>query len=175
MKESRMTDYREYVQRLARERTGESFYNNSADHAAIIIENLLATAREKVCFVSTKLNPDVFGRVSVVNAASTFLSDTSHKICVLMETDPNETVDPKHSLVAEFRLHNNVFFRRMNDAQVDFIDFHFTVADANSFRFEPNKEAWEASAAFGDERNGRKLDNMFNTMWDRAEFVAMPA
>lgn len=160
-----MEDYREQVERLARERTGESFYNNSPDHASIIIETLLGSAQREVCLLTHALNPDVFAREEIVGAAQKFLSDGTHSLKILIESDPSETVSTGHPLAQELVQHSNSEIRMLPAWILSDIPYHFTVADADSFRFEPNKDKWEASAAFGDERSGRKLQNVFDRLW----------
>ncbi|MBD1210046.1 MAG: hypothetical protein H9535_16555, partial [Ignavibacteria bacterium] len=168
-----MDDYKEKVKRLAHERTGESFYNNSPDHAAIIIESLLETAQSEACIVTTAMNPDVFGREAVVSAARHLLSDAKRSMRILIETDPVDAVSPGHPLVQELRQHNAVEVRQIPSLISNDMDYHFTVVDGDSFRFEPDKQKWEASAAFGDERNGKKLKSIFDSVWEMSQVVAL--
>jgi hypothetical protein len=169
-----MEEYRETVRRLAGERSGESFYNNSPGHAAIIFESLLGTAEHEICFITTALNPDVFGQSEVVDAAQRFLSNGSHRMRILFEQEPNEAVSTGHPFVQEINQHNNIEARQLPPFLVDNLPYHFAVADADSFRFEPDKSKWEASAAFGDERNGRKLQSVFDSLWESAIPAHLP-
>lgn len=170
-----MENYRENVKRLASERTGESFYNNSPCHASIILESLIETAQREVCFVTTALNPEVFARAEVVSASQKFLSNAEHSMRILIETDPNETVSTGHPFAQEVIQHNNFEIRKLPRYFLDDLDYHFAVADGNSFRFEPDKTKWEASAAFGDERNGQKLQSVFEALWGDSEVTGLPS
>lgn len=169
-----MQEYKEYVKEMARLRTGESFYNNSVDHASAIIETLFETAQREVCFLTTALNPEVFGREDVVEKARLFLSDAKHDLRILIETNPSETVSPGHPLVEEMHKHHTVQMRQLPAFLTADIPYHFTVADADSFRYEPDKQRWVASAAFGDERSGRKLQTIFDSVWEISQPVGLP-
>lgn len=169
-----MEEYQKYVRRLAQERTGESFYNNSPSHAAVILEALLDNAREKVCLITTSLNPEVFGNEGVISAAQKFLSDGTHVMQILIETDPEESISTGHPLAQELVQHNTVAVRRLPPTLLTEMNYHFTVVDADSFRFEPNKSRWEASAAFGDAANGRKLQGVFDSLWEMSAPAHLP-
>lgn len=169
-----MDRYRTDVEKFAAQRTGESFYNNSPDHAAIIIETLLATAEREVCLITHSLSPEIFGRAEISSAAQKFLSDGTHSLRLLFETNPQETVSPGHPLIQELVQHNAVEARRLPALMVSDMPYHFTLADADSFRFEPNKHRCEASAAFGDERHGRKLQSVFDELWEVSAPIELP-
>lgn len=170
-----MDDYREEVERLACERTGEPFYNSSIDHAAVIVEKMFRHADHEVCIVSSHLNARVFGRDEVVEEAQAFLGNGKHRIRVVIEDGP-ETLSEGHGLIREFARHpGSVSIRRMPEQVRGKIDYHFAVADGDSYRFEPDKSKWEAVAAFGDPKGAENLKKVFNVIWDASAEVPLPA
>lgn len=170
-----MDDYREEVERFATERTGAPFYNSSIDHAAVIIEKIFRHASKEVCIVSSHLNARVFGRDEVVEEAQAFLGNGTHRIRVIIEDEP-DTLSEGHAMIREFGKHpGSVAIKRMSPKVREMVKYHFTVADGDSYRFEPDKSKWEAVAAFGDTKGAENLRKVFDVIWDASAEVALPA
>lgn len=170
-----MDDYREKVEQLARERTGEPFYNSSIDHAAVIIEKMFRHADREVCIISNRLNARVFGQEEVVKEARGFLSDTNHSVRILLE-DEAETLSEGHPLVEELRQHPKSYeVRKIPQQLVDVLNYHFTLVDDDSYRFEPDKSKWEAVAVFGDKNGAAKMRTAFDAIWKASASIELPA
>lgn len=167
MKYEAMDEYREKVERLAREHSGEPVYNSSIEHAAIIIEKLIKHAKSDVCIVTQRLNGHVFGRREVVDESAAFLSDASHKFRILMEDD-RSSLSEGHPLIQEGLQHSGFEIRRIDPEVTNKIDFHFTLADSDSYRFEPDKNKWEAVGVFGDDKGAKRLRQIFDKIWELA-------
>src|SRR5437764_626389 len=65
--------YREYVQAAAEAERSEVFLNRDVRHAAIIVEFLFSTAKERVEILTRRLNPNVYGAPATVRAAQIFM------------------------------------------------------------------------------------------------------
>lgn len=163
-----MKEYREKVRRLARERTGEAFFNGSEDHASVIVENMFRIAEREVCIFTQHLAPRIYGREQAVEWANIFLSD-----------------DKAHSLRVVVRegdlplLEHNPFFREtkgaiklraLDNASHDGVNQRFMVADEDCYRFEPDSTRCEAVAAFGSSE-AAKLKAIFEGLWTIADEV----
>jgi hypothetical protein len=169
-----MDEYREKVERLACERTGEPFYNSTIDHAAVIIEKMFRHAKNEVYIVTKQLNGRVFGQDAVVREARGFLSNTDHKVRILMEDDAS-SLSEGHPLVEELRQHPMGYqIKQLKPEVARKLEFHFTGADKDSYRFEPDKEEWEAIAVFGDDTGGERLHSVFGSMWEMAKDIQLP-
>lgn len=161
-----MDDYREKVERLARERTGEPFYNSSIDHAGVIIEKMFRHATREVCIVTSRLNGRVFGGDEVVREARGFLSNADHRVRILMEDD-GSSLSEGHPFVEELRQHPKGYqIKQMGETVANELSFHFTVADEDCYRFEQDKSKWEAIAVFGDTRGAERMRSVFETIWN---------
>jgi hypothetical protein len=170
-----MEDYREEVERLALERTGEPFYNSSLDHTAVIIEKMFRHAAREVCIISSHLNARVFGREEVVNEAQAFLGNANHRVRVVLE-DNIATLSDGHELIREFRKYpESVEFRHMSEPIREVVKYHFTLADDDSYRFEPDKTKWAAVAAFGDQQGASRLASAFQLIWDASTPAIIPS
>lgn len=83
-----MAEYSQLVRTLALKRDGHPLYNESIDHASIVVENLFRSARKSIDVLSGDMNPRVFGRNEVIEEANLFLiSNPDHKIRIILEKD----------------------------------------------------------------------------------------
>jgi hypothetical protein len=170
-----MDDYREEVERLALERTGEPFYNSSIDHAAVIIEKMFRHAAREVCIITKNLNGRVFAQDEVVSEAQAFLSNANHKVRILMEDDAS-CLSEGHAFVRGLRQHPGGYeMKQIPATLLEAVKYHFTLTDDDSYRFEPDKNKWEAVAAFGDKPNADRLRSAFESIWRVSPDITLPA
>ncbi len=166
-----MRDYRAKVQEAARLRDGEPLYNGSLDHAAVLAEEMFNNAETDVNILSGNLNARVYGTSNIIEKARQFLSDTDHKIRIILENP--DKVDPvDHPFIREFGNKNDdVEFRSLPDDMKDEINYHFIVMDSDSYRFEKDKGDPSAIAAFGDITGGKNLTSVFDTLWNESKEI----
>jgi len=176
-----LEQYRELVQKLARKRDGEAFYNESLDHAAIIAENMFGYAHDRVSILTGKLDARVYGPEAVVDKARIFLVDPKHSLRILVEDGIEEL--KSHPLMKLFcngknaavGKHGNAEIRKVPDDLRGTYKFHFLVTDGDSYRFEQDKTKPVAVAAFGEAKGGANLEGIFNKLWDAcADTAAKP-
>ncbi|WP_157081241.1 DUF7931 domain-containing protein [Novosphingobium naphthalenivorans] len=167
-------DYREHIKRIARERKGETVYNGSADHAAIIMENLFASAQQCVRIFTGDLNAKVYGAAPVVQRARQFLGHSDHVLQVIVE---DLTVSSSHPLIEELAEEDGFEMYQLDQDLSKHIPYHFSTADADCFRFEREKNSHSAIAAFGDSETTEHLNDVFSEMLklctkvDKAQFL----
>lgn len=166
-----LTEYREYVRRHATRRDGHPIYNNSIEHASIVIENLFLEAERSVAILTGSLNAKVYGRASVVEAAKLFLvSSAKNRLRIILESDApdDREIHPFFRTCSE--LHN--FAVRVASQRVQSLyDFHFVVADNDSYRFEGDKTKAAAIAAFGHVEGAQNLGGIYEYIWNQCEPV----
>lgn len=166
----RLIDYTNKVRRLAEDRTGEPIYNDSLEHAAVILQSLFAHARDSVCILTGKLNEDAYGRIEIVEAAQRFVESPGHRIRILFEDELLFEKDniTRHPFLAA--LTEPDFEKRLvpKSRQRNY-KFHFIVVDDDCYRFEPDREKYEAVAAFGDPVGGQNLKKLFHQLWREAD------
>ena len=160
-----MKNYRTKVKEAARIRDGSPLYNGSLDHAAVLAEEMFSNAESDVNILSGSLNARVYGTTAIVEKARQFLSDTKHKVRIIIENP--EDVDPvDHIFVAEFAENDDVQFRALPSAMKPDVGYHFVVMDGDSYRFEKDKDHPSAIAAFGDDDGGKRLTEVFDILWN---------
>lgn len=163
-----MKQYRNKVQMAAANRTGTPLYNGSLSHAAVLAEEMFGNSNKCVNIFSGNFNARVYGTSDLVEKARQFLSDTQHKVRILLE-NPSAVDAEDHLFVREFSDNDDVEFKSLPDGVVGDIDYHFIVMDGDSYRFEGDKSEPTAIAAFGDHEGGGKLTEIFETLWGVSE------
>lgn len=160
-----MTDYRKKVRQAALRRDGAPLYNGSLDHAAVLTEAMFEHGKKSVDIFTGRLNANAFATPDVLEKVSLFLSDSTHKVRVLIE-EPEFVDTNDHPFVKKYAKHDDVTFKKLSADVAKHIDYHFTVMDGDSYRFEEDKNIPSAIAAFGDKQGGKHLSNIFKQLWD---------
>ena len=166
-----MTDviYRLNLERLVRERTGETVLNGSADHASLINECMFAHAHKKIDILSRRLSPEIFGTPSIVEAMNAFARKPGCQLRILVEELAHENVE-KHPILTKLDHATSGEVRKIPQAVAEQVDVNFTTMDEDSYRFEQDKRKAVAVAAFGD-REGftKQLSAYFDNIWEVSE------
>ena len=165
-------DYREKVKEAIAARDGRPVYNRSLEHAAIIVEEMFALARNEIKLFTGRLNADVYGIPSVIIRAEKFLADADHKVRILIEEQIEEGELRKHPFISSMSRFDNLEVRRLKDGVYD-PDFHMMLVDDHSYRFEPDKRQFEAVATFGDEETTGHLNGLFEQLWKVGDVVQL--
>lgn len=153
--------YRDHIKRLASERNGETVYNGSADHAAVIVENLFASAHNCVRIFSGDLNAKVYGATPLVHRARQFLGHSDHRLQVIVE---EMNLSGSHPLVEELADEDGFELHLLSPEVAKHIPFHFATADEDCYRFEREKNSHAAVAAFGDKETAHHLNDIFGNL-----------
>lgn len=162
--------YKEKVKLAAEARNGDPVYNGSIDHAAVLVEAMFKYAQKEVCILSGELNARVYGRASVVEQANLFLADPGHKAKILVEDET--CLDwTNHPLLEALHDNSNVEFKVVPQELSNRYQFHLTVMDGDSYRFEKDKSEPVAIAAFGDKKGGENMQNIFSILWDASTAI----
>lgn len=157
--------YREQVKRLASERSGETVFNGSAEHAAVIMENLFGCAHDCVRIFTGDLNAKVYGATPVVNRARQFLGHSDHRVMIIVES---LTVSGSHPLVEELADEANFEIFQLDRSLAERVNFHFSTADGDCFRFEREKGSHAAVAGFGDAETAEHLNGVFSQLLEHS-------
>lgn len=164
-----LDSYRQFVESVAAKADGTAILNRHADHAAIIMAQLLKSSNDEVDFLTGGLDPSVYAGSDVVSAAKAFLekSDRS-RIRIVYEKD----IPADHPFVVALRPYidaGRVSMKRLVAQQgASPPGFHFAVGDGQHVRFEQDKTKFEAVVMFGSKENGRALLSVFNTIEAKA-------
>lgn len=140
-------EYRKRVKALADLRNGGAIFNGSADHAAVIVENLFNSANHHVRILSGDLDARVYGNSKVVQRATEFLGHSDHRLDIIIE---HNTLSAHHPLVVAIGDAANAEIRLLNPVVSENTAYHFMTADTDCYRFEEQKGTHKAVAVFGD-------------------------
>ena len=161
-------DYVRLVNEAARERDGKVFVNGSLGHAIIIVEHMIAGASQSVSILSRNLDARVYGRDRVLSNTEEFLSEQSHEMRILLEERDQAGFD-SNPFLSKFENWPNVELRFVPPAVQKRYDFHFLIADRESYRFEPDKSKPAAIVGFGETKGAVHLQGLFDRIWGQAE------
>lgn len=161
-----LQEYREFVRRRAIEHDGQAIYNESIEHASIVVENLFKNAMEKIVVLSGSFNPRVYGRDEVVKEAELFLAlSPENKLQIIIESDLKESrgLHPFFMTCSRFP---NLEVRVATPNVQDRYDFHFVAVDEDSYRFKSDKKLPAAISAFGDQAGAKNLGGIHSQLWN---------
>jgi len=144
-------------------RNGQAIFNGSLDHAAIIVENMFAHASTSINILTGRLNARVYGCDEVMEQAKLFLADPAHTVNILIED--MDALNDDHPFVREFWDNKNVRIRNLPKSASEQVTYHFLVMDDDSYRFEKDKGAPLAIAAFGDKVGAKNMQEIFALLW----------
>ena len=162
-----MTDYTNKVRRLADNRAGEPVYNESLEHAVVILQNMFSHARKSICILTGRLNEDAYGDPGVVKEARRFLESPDRRIRILFEDEYLKDV-AHHPFLAIETGQKKIEKYFVPEKLQNNYKFHFIVMDEDSYRFEPDRKEYKAVAAFGDAQGGQNLGRLFEQLWEAA-------
>ena len=162
------SDYVRRIYDLARICGGTPIFNASLGHAAVVIERIMANACTSVSILSGSLDPRVYGRSRVLKETMQFLNREHCELRIILEGKHPEAL--KHNAFLErFKDHARVSLRFMPEREQARYNFHFVVADGESYRIEADKSKVSAVVAFGHLQGALNLERVFAILWDLAE------
>jgi len=169
MKEE-LNEYREAIEFLAEQKDSFTFDNKGADHAAIVLLNMLKNTEEEFVIFSGNLNGEVADNDDVLNELKNYLlSGKNFKLVLednqikskskalnLVESLEQENENIKIAFAKKYFLDEikNIF-----DGEV----LHFLVSDAKSYRLEIDKKAYKAVCSFNQPEIAKKLSSLINS------------
>jgi len=159
--------YRESIKRLAKERRNEIVYNSNAEHAVILLSELIKNAERYVHIVCKDMNREVMDAPEYIDAVRKFLSEANHKMKVLI-TDYNSKLNNE----LKGRDIANIFIENRDKVEVKYLSsgkilgnngrpINWTVSDDRSFRLERDIDNQIAFGNFYDPDLAEKYNSIF--------------
>lgn len=164
--------YREQVRKLAEQEDGTPFFNSSAEHARIIMEEGFAKADVEILILSHALDTRVYGGEDLAEDASYFLKKTGSRLRLLVEKKAAAEAIEGHPLIARITKERNaghVEVRTVPEEATKEYAYNFSVIDGKHYRFEPDRSKIAAVAAFGEKKTSRHLKEIFEIIWEASE------
>ncbi len=156
---------------LAWSRTGEVIYNESAEHASIVIETLFASAKAQVDILSGNLSPSVYVRDPVIREARRFLLASSRSTVRIIVEEDLHGIGNAHPFLTALRGLGTVKLKIADESIKKLYGCHFVVTDNDNYRFESDKSKPAAIACFGHERGASNLRSVYSDIWERCREV----
>ena len=182
---TKLMGYREQVRDAIARRTGEALLNGSIDHAAVIVQETFSSAKKSIRLLSSKLDAECYGRLSVRNAAQVFLADPDHSAEILVESslsDDNDNFEwAKHPFLSDLAPFGSDGLKRLQvrtvpKEWVERYKFNFLLMDDYGYRYESDRKETAAVVAFLPEGEKGTVDNLngiFDRLWNVSKVVSL--
>lgn len=165
--DTELKQYAEEIRRRIKDCDGEVFRNKSAYHAAIIIKEFIASAKESVYIYCGHLNHLVYGDLRDVFEKAMAESSAEQTPQIQVITESNEIDCPN---LANFLREKHAIRSFGKSMEIP----HFIVVDSKRYRIETNdkeKTALVCAYTQTEEQKDRAqmMNNLFKVMWDYAK------
>ena len=149
--------YRDLFRFMLKSGSTKRMCNDSKDHARILIDELLRSAKSDVLIFCRHLGHDVWDDANVLFALRDALA-RGVKFSVLLQIDPeNGNCNRAFAILKS----HNVDVKKTNDETVQ---KNFIVVDGKAYRLETNVEERRGCACANDSSEAEKLMAEFDTM-----------
>lgn len=165
--------YRDKIDRVITEASGEIVLNGSHDHAAIIIERMFSRAKESVRILTAKFDPRIYCDQETISAARKMLGDNSRCIKVLIE-EPDATSQTGNPYFEELASVGNLEIRVIPEILRAPISINFALMDEAGFRMEKDQTGTTAIVCFGNNEVTPRLKSLFDEVWSKSQTVVKP-
>jgi len=166
-----LDQYRELVRQHARLENGEAFYNNSYDHARIIMEEMFAKAERRVKILTKALDNRVYEGSLMTEYADYFAASPGASLQILIEDNLAPESLSAHPLIEDIKESSAVEIRRVPKEIVERYSYNCAIADGLHFRFEDDRRNVSAVAAFGRKDTAEHLEDIFDQIWAASEII----
>lgn len=165
--------YRDKIDRIITEASGEIVLNGSHDHASIILERMFSRAHESVCILTRKFDPRIYCDAATVDAARKMLGDNSRRVQVLIE-DPEATSQNGNPYFEELASIGNIEIKVIPERLKAPISINFALMDESGFRLEKDQSGTTAIVCFGNREITPRLKSLFDQVWSKSKTVVRP-
>ena len=159
--------YREFLEKLAKNKSKELFSNGGKDHAIVLYQVLLDHASGEVHIFCEEGVSEIWQDEGVKKALLNYLAKDGSKLKILVENAGNAGF-------AEVRekYYDRVEVQHVSQQGLNIIHEHFdnrncnfAVFDPNMFRYEYDKQGYKAYGSFNDEEISKSMIALFNRVW----------
>lgn len=168
--EKEAREYREYLERLAKDKSPKMFSNGGKDHAVVLYSVLLEHTNDIARFYCEGGTSVIWRDPEFKSAIAKALEKTDFEIKILTR---NASV-PDFSWLPEAS-RNRIVVKSATQAGISQINSHFqtslcnfSVFDTEKFRFEYDVENYKAYGSFNEETVGISMTNLFDQCFDAA-------
>ncbi len=157
--------YRLYVECVSDLADGTVILNRSPKHAAIIISYLFKRAEKYVEILTNKLSQEVYANSDVIKAAVEFLRGDAHRrIRILHEEQLDFPTHPFVQALKNAGCSEQLLLSAIPKESQKRYKFNFALSDRKNYRFEKDRESYEAVVQFGEPRLSSQLGHVFDEL-----------
>ncbi|MCL2282752.1 MAG: hypothetical protein FWC26_05485 [Fibromonadales bacterium] len=170
--------YKEKIQELAEKRIDEMFFNVNAEHAMIVVTELMKNAENYVYVVGKNMDPTVTDNKEYLEAVEFFLKKENSKMKILLTNYDKEKFENSKigKLLAKYMAeHKEIEIRHTEGKQIrreGGIPINFTVSDGRAYRFERDVNNHIAFGNFNDEKTATSLAKKFITFFEQGSVIS---
>ncbi len=162
--------YRKFVAAVAtstKQFGSKVLVTRSDDNVSVVVAKVFSQSNKRVCILTRALKLPVYGSDEVVAAAKQFLTDNPDaEICILLQQE----AAADHPLLRAMAQFNGRFHIQSIPEELRAkYQYRFVVGDAKHYRFIERCDATEGYVKFGDPEGGKRLEQAFDTIWDRIQ------
>ena len=154
-----LAEYRARVIAARLSRSGDTIYNSSHRHAAVLIEQLFLDAENDVRIICRQLCGRSFGSPLAIAAAERFLERGGTSLNVIVDA-PEVDADGRNAFLDRFEGRAGVSISKGGVM----VPFDFMVVDQRAFRFESDAKTSVARANFNNPGFAKQLVDAFDVL-----------
>ncbi len=163
-----LKEYREAIEFLAEKQEDFAYDNKGANHAVIVLVNMLKNTKNEFLMFSGTFNSDVADQKEFIEELQNYIE--SGKIFKLVLEKNVDTKSEALQLIEKLEKENENI--KITNAKEIFIEelkrifdnevLHFSVSDEKSYRLEVGKEEFKAVCNFNDPEIAKELKRLIN-------------
>lgn len=159
------SEYAANIFRMAENMDDEVFYNSSAEHAMIVHQALVKTAKKYIYIFSSSMCSEISNNNDYIEYIKEFLKDKNHEIRIVF-TDYSDGFSkmPIAKLLALYPLQVSIK-KYPGKVLYQGIPAHFTVTDDRAFRLETDVENHMAFGNFNSPSQALALKDVFDRVY----------
>lgn len=151
-------NYQDAIEKLANKRENFTYDNESPDHAAIVLSNILRTTEKEFFSFSGTFNGEVSDQENLLYQLRLYV-ESGKDFNLLLERMPvdNERSQALTMLLQYKENHDNVHVEVASPEFIQYIEdifdgelLHFSSSDKRAYRLETNTKAYQAVCNFND-------------------------
>lgn len=163
-------EYREIIEKFARERINKRVSNGAPAHASVLLETMFKHAVAEMRIFTKELNGSVFGEQHMIDAATRFLGKPYSSMKILLQEGKDEAWAKDHPLFKAIAKmgepHGKVEVVNASGSYAENDANHFAVMDNDGYRFEFDHEKCKAVANFNEPKVAKDLISAFDKAFE---------
>lgn len=171
-------EYRQIIEKFAREHIPQRVPNGLPQHAAILLETMFKYAGAEMRIFSGELHEGVFGQPSMIDAVVGFIEKRYSSLRILLEKEKDDDWVRNHPLVKAIsqvgEAHGHAEIRCASGLYAGGKANHFAVMDNDGYRFERDHASCRAIANFNEPDVAKSLIQAFDVAFDLAGLQSKP-